>query len=792
MPMHWDGDWLGWTGFVRVDGTTWRWMGESQYGNVTTLQSAEITPTRTNFAFLAGPVQLNASFLSPIEPSDWVLQSLPFSYLSVNVQSLDGQAHDIQLYSDITAHWVSGDVDATVQWETTTAGLSVYHQARLQNPRPMSETKNMGDDSTLYYAMARSPALTWQTGMDGDLRKKFLTDGRLSNTQETKFRAISSNRPTFALSVELGRVQTSASSSIWSIGLVRDPVINYNSPSGPQLHSPYFRTRFEDIRDAIDFFIKDYPNALQRAEELDRKILADASVISTEYVDLVSLTARQAMAGLDITVPRASDSSWNASAVKAFMRDEGFSSRVNPVDTIFSALPMYAYLNASLVGLLLDPLLEYQDSSSRNNSFASPDLGNTVDNRNLGLESTSSMLILALAHAQYSGDGSLIARHYGMLKNWTEYLVTGSLHPKNQISVDQISTDDMSNLAIKGIIGIGAMAEISRSLERGQDFERYSGIVTDLTSQWVTLASSGDRIASVYGDSLSWGLIYNLYADILLQTKVIPEKVYNTLTSWYDAMADSAPRFGLPYDSRSAGDVKSSWTFFAAATATTETVRDKLIKMVHSRADFNEATGPFPLRYKADTGASSANYGQASPAQGALFALLAQNLPLQPIELGASKQNGTQSTSKRAGVIAGSVIGSLILVALIVAGLILWRRRNQRWLHQEATPYSVHPDLGVTQPPANLITNAYRDSPKGSVASSTTSTAESRPHRNSRKVATQSDISTSTLHHPSTSLTGPRQEITYIRREISNLREQVNVLRQSRNGEEVSPPAYHS
>ena len=68
----------------------------------------------------AGPMSLTVTFLSPIEvssriprcitshktyeqPSDWVLQSLPFSYLSINATATDGKSHTVQLYSDITA-----------------------------------------------------------------------------------------------------------------------------------------------------------------------------------------------------------------------------------------------------------------------------------------------------------------------------------------------------------------------------------------------------------------------------------------------------------------------------------------------------------------------------------------------------------------------------------------------------------------------------------------------------------------------------------------------------------------
>jgi hypothetical protein len=48
---------------------------------------------------------------------------------------------------------------------------------------------------------------------------------------------------------------------------------------------------------------------------------------------------------------------------------------VNPTEAIYAALPAFMYLDANITGALLEPLLEYQGSSSYSNSYAAPDLG---------------------------------------------------------------------------------------------------------------------------------------------------------------------------------------------------------------------------------------------------------------------------------------------------------------------------------------------------------------------------------------------------------------------------------
>jgi hypothetical protein len=92
------------------------------------------------------------------------------------------------------------------------------------------------------------------------------------------------------------------------------------------------------------------------------------------------------------------------------------------------------------------------------------------------------MLIMTYAHAAKSGDGSLISKYvsrppfpflivhmhlnlnelnqHSLLQTWAEYLVQNSLHPNQAVSADDISYSDMSNLALKGILGVYSMGKI--------------------------------------------------------------------------------------------------------------------------------------------------------------------------------------------------------------------------------------------------------------------------------------------------------------------------------------------
>ena len=96
---------MGWTGLVRVDNTTYTWMGNPnplpEKANQT---SFAYTSTRSVFDFdIDGKISLKVTFLSPVSPDDLTAQSAPVSYVAVDVQSTDGNEHDVQLYTDVSA-----------------------------------------------------------------------------------------------------------------------------------------------------------------------------------------------------------------------------------------------------------------------------------------------------------------------------------------------------------------------------------------------------------------------------------------------------------------------------------------------------------------------------------------------------------------------------------------------------------------------------------------------------------------------------------------------------------------
>ncbi|THH08873.1 hypothetical protein EW146_g8851 [Bondarzewia mesenterica] len=655
-------------------------------GNATTLTAVAITPTRTVLTMIAGSMEFNMTFLSPIEPNDFVRQSIPFSYIYVEATSRDGHSHSVQVYSDITAEWLSGVRDDVAQWSTQVGTDNVYHAFSLQSQSQFVETNQQAEWGTVYYGTTQHYSATYKTNAAATCRTQFKTNGRLDDGEDTNFRAINNAFPVFAFSQDLGTIQSTAEPVVWIIGYSRDPAIRYIDLSGAaQDRSLYFQSTYPNIdgvsRAQINEFLLDFSDAQQRAETLDARILSAATAISSDYGDLVSIAARQAYGATELTIAKGSDGNYNKSDVMMFMKNVGgiTPQRVNPVEVLYQAFPIFMYIDPTLGAPLLEPLLRFQNSSSYVNPYAAQDVARDIA---FYPTETANMIIMATAHARATGNASLVNRYYPLFKKWADFLNSSTLYPSSEISADLETSSNQTNLAIKGIIAIQAMSQLSSGLGQSSDAEHYSSIASEYANRWQSMAlNTGGQpyMLLSYGDTSSFTFGYNLFADRWLKTNIVNSTVYNAQTNLIKANLGQT-QFGLPIDSSKtlSGDVVSSWNLFQAAIATDSSVRNSLISMVRARASFNSTVGAFPTVYDPNSGAI--NFGVASPAQGSMFALLALNATVFSISNGSQSSGSSSNSSSRiaAGVIAGSVVGGIALLTALVLGVLYCLRRRRR------------------------------------------------------------------------------------------------------------------
>ncbi|TFK92183.1 DUF1793-domain-containing protein [Polyporus arcularius HHB13444] len=631
-PTLWTGSILGWAGYVKVDGTTYNWLGAPTVSDASkaTQKSLTFTSTQSVFVLTAGPVDLTITFLSPVETSDLVNQSLPFSYYAVSAAANDGKSHSVQIYTDISAEWVTGDNSLTANWTTTTGNI-ITHQVQLASQGSFSEINDHIQQGSAYHATLNTQGATWQTGEDAVVRAQFINNGKLANTADTNFRAVSDRWPVFALAHDLGTVTSATAPTVFVIGHVRDPAVQYiTANNGRQNRSYFFWTRFSTVASAISTFINDYSNALARAKAFDAKVKADASKISSDYADIVALSIRQTLGACEITVSKTSSGAFNTSDVTTFMKEISSDGNTNTVDVIFPAWPLFLYTNPVIGKQLLLPLFEYQATGQYPNKWAVHDIGahypqaighNDGKDEAMQVEESGNMLIMTLSYVQKTGDIALLKQFFSLLDQWAQFLIEDSLIPAEQLSTDDFAGTlaNQTNLAIKGIIGIKAMSQIASLVGDTTRANNYSSIAASYQTQWQNFALSSDKthLTLAYGNSASWGLSYNLYADKLLKTNVFPQSIFDLQTNWYSSHANA---FGVPLDTRHTY-TKSDWEIWTAALVTSTSVRDTLISSVRKYAADGKSSQPLGDWYETTDG--SVEGFRARPVVGGHLALLA-------------------------------------------------------------------------------------------------------------------------------------------------------------------------
>ncbi|KAH8977287.1 hypothetical protein EDB86DRAFT_2818156 [Lactarius hatsudake] len=618
---------LVWHFLLRVDGTTYSFFErdlESANGTANVIDTV-VTPTQTVIAAQAGPMRVNFTFLNPIEPGDWVKQSIPFSYLAFSAKSLDGAAHAVQVYSDVGGGWNSGYGDSgVILWSTTSIRGVIYHTINLKNQVVFTENSNTGmaEWGLFHLAMKSASNVTFTVAPSGSSRDLFTFDGSLDNQTEPlpSIYPYGPDTTVFAISRNLGNIQATQDPVVWTVGLTTDPVINYADLSGaaPQQRSSFYKTRYSDDTSLIVDFLDDFANASSRAQKLDQKILQAAAPISDLLGDLVSLATAQVYGSTHLTVGTDASGNYNESDVMMFMKNIGGSeaNQVNAVETLYSAFPAFMYIDPTLGRPLLEPLFQLQASANYTILYAAADLGSSYpnvtisnSNHNQGVEQSGNMLIMTYAYARATGDGGLITRYYSLLTSWADYLSNSTLVIHDQSSADGLTTKNQTNLAIKGIIAIEAMSKMSSVVKQTADADKYSTTATRLYSQWKSLALASDQhLFATYGQMDSWTLGYNLFSDAWLDTGVVESSVFQGQSSFIDdiALTSGFSNFGVPVDSLSA-DITiamSSWNLFVAAMTSNQDLCTNLISRVHNRASFNASAGIFPLCYDSTNGST--------------------------------------------------------------------------------------------------------------------------------------------------------------------------------------------
>ena len=390
---------------------------------------------------------------------------------------------------------------------------------------------------------------------------------------------------------------------------------------------PLWTEYFADWQQMLAFFHADLTGARQRANRLDAKVSADARAVGgAEYEALCVLALRQAYGGTELALGP-DNLPW------AFLKEISSDGDTSTVDVIFPASPVWIYLDPQYLSLLLRPVFAYAASAQWTERFAPHDLGPyprasgypVTGAENMPVEESGNMLIMAAAYTRAApGTTALVylQAHYRSLKRWADYLVDSlpNIGLQNQ-------TDDFAgriahsvNLALKGIVGVGAMGQIAEACGLDAEAVHYRAKADEFIAYWLKHAQApGNRhLGLTYRRDGAWGNTYNAYPDALLGTGLVPESVAAEQAAFYRTRTN---RFGLPLQTPQRYG-KTDWQMWLAAWLHRYPISRELVGRMYRYADTTRNRVPFCDLYDTITGDQVYGFA-ARPVQGGIFALLA-------------------------------------------------------------------------------------------------------------------------------------------------------------------------
>jgi hypothetical protein len=573
---HWTGTPQPINGIVRIDGHSYRWLGDAD-DSIPALDESEreITPTRTIVTLANAQLQLRLTFLTPAFPDDLREMARPVTYLTWEVQSRDGNKHNVTLYLDVSGAIATNTPVEPVVWSRARiAGMQLLRVGTQQQPM----LEKWGDNLRIdwgYFCLGVPDAqgAAELAATNEDARERFVSTGDLPEVDDLdQPRAPASHyppAPLLAVALPLGSVGTTP--------VTRHVLFSYNDIySVEYMHErllPYWRAQFATYGAMLEAAEDDYASLAQRAASYDADLEQDlVRAGGKEYAAIAELAFRQAIGAHKLV--EAGD------GTPFFMPKENFSNgSISTVDVLYPSSPMFLLLNPKLVEAQMEPVLRYAESSHWKFPFAPHDLGvyPLADGQQYGggeiseddqmpVEESGNMILMfaALAHAEHSA--AYAARYWPLITKWAEYLMAKGFDPENQLCTDDFAGHlaHNTNLSIKAIEALAAYGQLAQQMDHPDAAARYRSAAKSMAKRWAVMAADDDHYRLAFDKPGTWSQKYNLVWDRILGLDDFSPEIAEKEVAFYKTRLNP---FGLPLDNR-ATYTKLDWTIWTATLAT--------------------------------------------------------------------------------------------------------------------------------------------------------------------------------------------------------------------------------
>ena len=523
--------------------------------------------------------------------------SRPVTYITWSVRPLDGNRHHrVQLYFDADAEHCTSTNQENVSWgRASTAGSPVAFQAmRIGSAVQQVLGVTPGGSNHInwgymYIAWASAAASSVLSGAVGT-RQRWCGNGTLPSRDDTRMpRAVHDDWVVAAVSFDCGgELNACEHSVVFAYDDIKSVEYDHRQLEAYWRHSYHERypSPGHDGRSAVE----DDPTFIGMLGEAVRDVALETSLARAfdgslaaelvqaggeQYKEIAALTYRQTMAANVLVWDDEADG--GAGAALHMSRECGSGDDILTMDVVIDSLPFFLHFNPEYIFGELRPILALAENATHRadgsviewrHPYTPHDMGKypVADGYDGGqqetmpLEETGNLLVMLAAacnrtaHPAGRGAGScaFAAAHWPTLRRWADYLDANGLFPVAQLSSDDFDGPlaNRTNLAANAILGLGAFAQLARMQGHAAEAKAYRAKADAMAAAWrgLVIAADGRLSTFRYGEPESWGMLYRLWVDDLLDTGLFPAgAVKGKLKQFY---ADKTQRYGLPIDDR--------------------------------------------------------------------------------------------------------------------------------------------------------------------------------------------------------------------------------------------------
>lgn len=572
---------------VRVDGKIYRLMGDRPgFATPATLIKAEVMPTNTTFTFSAGQTEISMNFLSPVIAEDMDLVSRPLTYVTWSFMSKDNKSHDAEIYFDVSGLvTVDQKRQQIVSDQKDLGNLKVLRMGSKDQPVLEKNGDDLRIDWGHFYMGA--PAADVKSSFNGRMETAVMAFAEEKNfplpDETDQGKSFDQIRPVVAFQIPVS-VETGTTVEK-HLMLAYDDI--YSVIYFEQKLEGYWRKKFSGADELLQTAEKEYSMLRNRCAQYDRDLYAKAIALGgKEYADICALAYRQCVAAHKVV----KDNNGNP---LCFSKENFSNGSMGTVDVFYPASPFFLYLNPVLMKAQTTPIFEYAESGKWPWPYAPHDIGRyphgngqrygggeKTEDRQMPVEESGNMLILAGAIAEVDGNADYAKKYWKTITKWAEYLKEKGFDPENQLCTDDFAGHlaHNTNLSIKAIMGLASYARLCEMQGLKKEDKLYSTEAKDMIKKWIETAADGDHFRLAFDKPGTWSQKYNMVWDDILDFNIIPEEVEDKEIAYYLTKQE---RYGLPLDNRESY-TKLDWILWCASLANSNDQFRALVKPAHT------------------------------------------------------------------------------------------------------------------------------------------------------------------------------------------------------------------